>query len=102
MENLAACLQTELNAAQDITGTFRLPATPLVHVLARRLDRGFVRPGLGLGLGAGAGADYIYFITPRLARASSSRGKKKSSKKSKFNPSILFSGNSHDWAETGS
>ena len=35
--NLAACLQTERVAAQDITRTFRLPATPPVHVPARRL-----------------------------------------------------------------
>ena len=37
METWLACLQTELNAAQDITRTFRLPATPPVHVPARRL-----------------------------------------------------------------
>ena len=44
MESSAVCLQAESNAAQDITGTFGLPATPPVHVLARRL---VVLSGLG-------------------------------------------------------
>ena len=36
-ENWAACLQTELNAAQTSPVPFRLPAIPPVRVPARRL-----------------------------------------------------------------
>ena len=36
-ENWAAILQTESYRGTDITGTFRIPATPPVRVQARRL-----------------------------------------------------------------
>ena len=72
MKNWTAVLRMERIAGQTSQGPFGSPLPR--RCTCRRGASWFCPARTGARARAGAGADYIYFITTRLARASSSRG----------------------------